>query len=140
MKAEDYKSFCRGEQVMVQLKGNMCMGVEGDDGIELAQSGTSPRAWEAEVAAALEKETGKSPTAEEVQATVAQNPLPPPRPVMMPILIGTLEWREGSELLIGHYDYTEDGPDGPRKIAMEVTIDPNDIKHVSHLVGGKIVT
>ena len=63
---------------------------------------------------------------------------------MMPILIGTLELREGSQLLIAHYDYTstEDGPDGPRprKIEMEITIDPNDIKHVSHLVGGKIVT
>ena len=142
MKAEDYKPYCRGQQVMVQLKGNMLMGVEGDEGIELAQAQPlPPGAWEAQIREAMEKETGATPTPQELQEALAQNPPPPGRPVMMPIIIGTLEYKDGCAVLFAHYDYTEQDAEGrPRSIKMEVTVDPDDIKHISHIVSGKLVT
>jgi hypothetical protein len=122
MKASDYASFARGQHVMVQLKGHMCMAAEDKGEITLAEASPMPlQEWANQLVVQYVKETGEQPTPEEVQAMLDQNPQPK-RPVMAPVLFGTLHVR--GELLVVRYDDK-----------VEVSLDPDDIKHVSVLVG-----
>jgi hypothetical protein len=143
MKAEDYKSFCRGQIVMVQLKDNMVMAADGADSIEIATAPTvSPEQWAGQIAQQYTQQNdGKEPTEGELQQLLAQNP-PPEKPVMMPVVIGTLEVK--NELLVVTYDYTayEPDPSGQaraRKVQVRTSIAPDDVKHVSE-VSGNLLT
>jgi hypothetical protein len=139
MTADDYKAFCRGQIVMVQLRNNMIMAADGGDTIEVATGPAVPEdQWAQQVAQQwAQQNDGKQPTPEVLGQLLDQNP-PPEKPVMMPVVIGEMEVKGG--LLLVKYDYTSyerdaSGEPRARKVQIHTSIVPDDVQHVSEVFG-----
>lgn len=134
--AEDYARFCGGQRVMVQLMGNCCVAVRGtSEHIEIAERPeVGEIEWATGIAKAYQDREGRAPTEEELRELVRQNP-PPGAAVFRPILIGHLR-QEGAMLVMRYDSYEERIENGKRVLydqVVEVTICPDDVKHVSIL-------
>ncbi len=129
---DDYKAFCRGQVVCVQLKQHVLMCERGSDGsIELAKLyEVHPAQWAHQLAAAFEEANGHAPTDGEIAEMMGAKP-PPVRPLSAPIYVGVLEVR--APFLVGVYQDNAGHE-------VEFTIDPSDVKHISVLKEGLIAS
>jgi len=111
----------QNEHVMVQLKAGAFLVAPDEGAIEsLGISMRPDLSVAAELAEQFEKQEGRKPTNEEVLRNLPLLPVPP-----VPVLFGRLRV-EGELVIMKLRHMTEDG-----EFAFELTIEPDNIQHVS---------